>query len=260
MKILIPEDDFSANFDAFSSFYPLLDADSTNSKRIIGTELQIRKAFLKLPIKNIAPDEYQFRTDIVSVAQRKFFTSISNTGNKGPRFLMVEAQLSQNIQHHYGEFTKFEIFEILNNAIKLHLNMVPHRITHVLQDEDESNLFDNLEILKGQTMCDYIINNPSILKKSIDAQIKGRCGHASVVQEMLEQRHARVGDDHKLKQCLINHDLLSEETNKMINDVFLSNPLSKCFELEHQYPASADILIEYCLTLPRSKCMTNIFM
>lgn len=63
--------------------------------------------------------------------------------------------------------------------------------------------------------------------------MKGRCGHASVVQEMLEQRHARVGDDHKLKQCLVNHDLLSKETNKMINDMFLSNPLSKCFELEN---------------------------
>jgi hypothetical protein len=78
---------------------------------------------------------------------------------------MVEAQLSQNIQNHYSEFNKLEIFEILNNAIKLQLNMVPHRITHVLQEDNESNLFDNLEILNGQTMCDYIINNPSILKK-----------------------------------------------------------------------------------------------
>jgi hypothetical protein len=91
MKILIPEDDFSANFDVFNSFYPLLDPHSRTNERIIGTELQIRKAFLKLPIKNIAPEEFQYRTDLVSVAQRKFFTSLKNTGSKGPRFLMVEA-------------------------------------------------------------------------------------------------------------------------------------------------------------------------
>ena len=136
--------------------------------------------------------------------------------------------------------------------------MVPHRITHVLQDEEESNIFDNLEILKGQTMCDYIINNPSILKKAIDVQINGSSGHASVAQEMLDQRLARVGDDNKLRQCLINHDLLTEGTNKMINDLFLSNPLSKCFEFESKFPASADILIEYLLSLPRNKCLTNI--
>ena len=75
--------------------------------------------------------------------------------------------------------------------------MVPHRITHVLHDEEEhgSNIFDSHEILKGQTMCDYIINNPSILKKQVDAQVRGRPGSASVVQEMLMQRSAKVGDD-----------------------------------------------------------------
>ena len=59
--------------------------------------------------------------------------------------------------------------------------MVPHRITAVLQNDEQSNIFDNCQILKGQTMCDYVINNPSILKKSIDAQVKGRDGQASVV-------------------------------------------------------------------------------
>ena len=77
--------------------------------------------------------------------------------------------------------------------------MVPHRITAVLQKDEQSNIFDNREILKGQTMCDYLINNPSILKKSLDSQVKGRTGHATVVQEMLNQRLARAKDDHKLR-------------------------------------------------------------
>jgi hypothetical protein len=54
--------------------------------------------------------------------------------------------------------------------------------------------------------------------------------------------------------------LLDKETNMMTTDLFHSNPLSKCFEFENLYPASADILIEYCLSLPRSKCVTDIFM
>jgi len=77
---------------------------------------------------------------------------------------------------------------------------------------------------------------------------------------MLNQRLAKAKDDHKLKQCLINHDLLDKETNMMTNDLFQSNPLSKCFEFVNLYPASADILIEYCLSLPKSKCVTDIFV
>jgi len=91
MKILIPEEDFSTNFDTYSSFYPLLEWDHSSSSHVVGTEIHIRKHFLKLQIRNIAPEEFQIRTDLVSVAQRKYFTSIRNTGSKGPRFLMVEA-------------------------------------------------------------------------------------------------------------------------------------------------------------------------
>ena len=98
--------------------------------------------------------------------------------------------------------------------------MVPHRLTSVLQNDEDSNIFDNRELLKGQTMCDYVINNPSILKKVISAQVEGRVGHGSVVQEMLYQRMVRAKDDHKLKQCLISHDLLNGSTNTMTNDLF----------------------------------------
>ena len=46
--------------------------------------------------------------------------------------------------------------------------MIPHRLTNVLRCNNDVNLFDNLEILKGQTMADYIISNPSVLKYKID--------------------------------------------------------------------------------------------
>ena len=46
----------------------------------------------------------------------------------------------------------------------------------------------------------------------------------------------------------------------MRTDLFFSNPLSKCFEFETKYPASADILIEYCLSLPRCKGVYSILM
>ena len=40
----------------------------------------------------------------------------------------------------------------------------------------------------------------------------------------------------------------------------MSNSLSKCFEFETELSASADLLIKYCFTAPRSKTLTNILM
>jgi len=42
-----------------------------------------------------------------------------NKSDKGPKFLLVDAQLSKKIIEHHSEFVKFEIFEILNNALKI---------------------------------------------------------------------------------------------------------------------------------------------
>jgi hypothetical protein len=69
--------------------------------------------------------------------------------NKGPQFLLVEAQLSKKILSHYKEFNRTGIFEILNGANKSILNMIPHRFSYLLQDDMKNNLFDNLELLEG---------------------------------------------------------------------------------------------------------------
>lgn len=52
--------------------------------------------------------------------------------NKGPQFLLVEAQLSKKILRHYQEFNRAGIFEILNGANKSILNMIPHRFSYLL--------------------------------------------------------------------------------------------------------------------------------
>ena len=51
--------------------------------------------------------------------------------------------------------------------MKFMLNSIPFRLADSLKEMHEFNLFDNLEILNGQTKCDYIINDPSILKENI---------------------------------------------------------------------------------------------
>lgn len=81
----------------------------------------------------------------------------------------MESQLSKRIKKHYNEFNKLEIFDILNGANKFILNMIPHRLSHLLQDEMKNNLFENLEVLKGVTMCDFIIINPSNLKQILES-------------------------------------------------------------------------------------------
>lgn len=85
----------------------------------------------------------------------------------------------------YKKFNKLERFEIMNNALKVMLNSIPFRLADALKEQHEFNLFDNLEILKGQTKCDYIYNNPSVLKESITAEAGGN--QQSYIEEFLSQ-------------------------------------------------------------------------
>lgn len=81
-------------------------------------------------------------------------------------------------------------------------------------------------------MADYIIFNPSVLKYKIDSGKLESDKNKSVVVEIIEQRKALYEESNLLVDCLRSHDLLSG-SNKMKNDLFFSNPLSKCFEFEH---------------------------
>ena len=95
------------------------------------------------------------------------------------------------IQHNYSHFNRIGIFEILNSALKFILNMIPYRFSHLLETEMKNNLFDNQELLEGQSMCDYVISNPSKLKQMLESKNENPVSRLSVVQEFLEQVRGR---------------------------------------------------------------------
>ena len=108
--------------------------------------------------------------------------------------------------------------------------MIPHRLSYLLQNEIKSNLFENQEVLRGQTMCDYIINNPSNLKQILDTCEHNHHQRLSIIEEFLAQIKSDSNDD-PTRRCLRTNDLINK-SNLIVNDLFHSNPLQKCFEFK----------------------------
>jgi len=137
------------------------------------------------------------------------------------------------------------------------MNLIPWRLFDILKTERSFGLFENLELLNGYTKCDYSIFNASSLKKMI-AYEKEMEYNESILDEFI---HGIASIDFKktVMQTLKKHDLL-ECKEVPYNDIFLSNPLTKCFEFEKMNPASADILVDYFLSLRRSRSLNEILM
>jgi len=60
-------------------------------------------------------------------------------------------------------------------------------------------------------------------------------------------------------QTMQKHDLIQWK-DRPYNDIYLSNPLKKCFEFKKVNPASADILVDYFLTMKRSRTLCEILL
>ena len=168
-------------------------------------------------------------TNIAQAGLNNFYDEKKST----PSLLMVKAKLSEEIIK--SGLTLAERLLILDQQITTTLNMVPHRFSLYLdpsvdtssQQQLFQDIFQPLEILDGQNICDFnMLDSIFILKyfneiKSCNYNDSKDYQQLSVIQSFLST--------HPVFKKELNNLGLIREPNQLIWDFFLSNTLKRSF-------------------------------
>lgn len=102
---------------------------------------------------------------------KSMYRILKMENNPDREYICTESAIGEELEKHYESFTESEIFTILNDESRTTLNMVPCEQIDIIEMNFHAEQYDPwhpLEILGGQCIADYFLNEPKVIKRFCD--------------------------------------------------------------------------------------------
>lgn len=111
---------------------------------------------------------------------------------------------------------------LLKQQIRIILNMLPLNLAELILDEEDIDIFNPVEQLNGQCLCDFYLVKSEHVAKRIKIQ-KTQHTRASLIEVFLRSQETDY-----LNNLIGEHGYL-QSPNELISGYYGGNPLQRCF-------------------------------
>jgi len=128
----------------------------TSCNKIVGSRLVFINSEENpryMDILNLEDKDYKFRSAI-TLSTYEYFEE-----NFKPQIILFHSKLTSEA---ISQFSYSEKISVLTNSIRSLLSLIPVDTISLFETDFTSNLnfFQPIELLKGQCLCDFYLNNP----------------------------------------------------------------------------------------------------
>ena len=128
----------------------------TSCNKIVGSRLVFINSEENpryMDILNLEDKDYKFRSAI-TLSTYEYFEE-----NFKPQIILFHSKLTSEA---ISQFSYSEKISVLTNSIRSLLSLIPVDTISLFETDFTSNLnfFQPIELLKGQSLCDFYLNNP----------------------------------------------------------------------------------------------------
>ena len=112
---------------------------------------------------------------------------------------------------------------LLKQQIRILVNMIPTDYSELILDEEDIDIFNPIEQMNGQCLCDFYLVKSQHVANRIKLQ-KNMKTRSNLIKTYMESQ-----PDDYMKNTLQRFGLLCGE-NELINGFYGGNPLQRCFQ------------------------------